>query len=149
MRCLRVVAVAFACVWSTTAVLGQSYPNRTITFISNYPPGGAVDITARIVAEKLSKIFGQSIVVENRPGGTGAIGAGAVSRAEPDEAGVMVVETPGEAERLKARVGIAEDAAEFVIHEREFHSEGGGLSVNAVAAADLRSQLMFDRAFGD
>lgn len=94
MRSLRLVAVALACLWSTGTVLAQDYPARTIAFIANYPPGGAVDITARVVADKLSKILGQSIVVENRPGGTGAIGAGSVSRAEPDGYTVLVTANP-------------------------------------------------------
>ena len=93
MRSLRLLAVTLTLAWSTSA-FAQSYPTRTITFIANYPPGGAVDITARIVAEKLSTIFGHSIVVENRPGGTGAIGAASVSRAEPDGYTILVTANP-------------------------------------------------------
>lgn len=94
MRWLRHLAVGLAWTCAVGAVSAQDYPSRTVTFVANYPPGGAVDITARIVGEKLSKIFGQSIVVENRPGGTGAIGAASVSRAEPDGYTVLVTANP-------------------------------------------------------
>lgn len=68
----------------------QAWPNRTIRFLVPYPAGGATDVTARIVAEQVSSILGQPVVVENRAGGTGAIGAGEVARAAPDGYTVMV-----------------------------------------------------------
>jgi tripartite-type tricarboxylate transporter receptor subunit TctC len=60
------------------------YPTRTIQIVVPYPPGGAADMTARLVAEKLRGQLGQPIVIDNRPGANGQIGAGAVVRAEPD-----------------------------------------------------------------
>src|SRR5512140_3653162 len=62
----------------------QDYPNRTVTLIVPYPPGGGVDAMARIVAEKLSIALGQSVVVDNRGGGGGNIGSRAVAKAAPD-----------------------------------------------------------------
>jgi len=62
----------------------QDYPNRSITLIVPYPPGGGVDAMARIVGEKLSASLGAQVVVDNRGGGGGNIGTRAVARAQPD-----------------------------------------------------------------
>jgi tripartite-type tricarboxylate transporter receptor subunit TctC len=61
------------------------YPERTVTLVVPYPPGGGLDITARQIAPLLSKeLGGQPVVVENRAGATGSIGASAVAKANPD-----------------------------------------------------------------
>jgi tripartite-type tricarboxylate transporter receptor subunit TctC len=62
----------------------QDYPNRTITLIVPYPPGGGVDVVARVVAEKLSGILGQQVIVDNRVGGSGLVGTRAAIRSAPD-----------------------------------------------------------------
>ncbi|CAM4020572.1 Bug family tripartite tricarboxylate transporter substrate binding protein [Bordetella tumulicola] len=64
--------------------LAAEYPTRPIRMIIPFPPGGTLDIVGRMLAEKLGTQMGQSIVVENRPGGNGIIGGDAVARAEPD-----------------------------------------------------------------
>ena len=68
----------------STGVLAQSYPNRPIKLIVGCPPGGQVDIVGRLVAQWLSQQLGQTVVVENRPGAGGSLGAEAVVRAPPD-----------------------------------------------------------------
>jgi tripartite-type tricarboxylate transporter receptor subunit TctC len=62
----------------------QSFPSRTITIVVPYPPGGPIDALARLIAQEAASDLGQSIVVENRPGGSGIIGTHAAARAEPD-----------------------------------------------------------------
>ena len=61
-----------------------TYPNKQIRMVVPYPPGGPTDLTARVVAAEMSNALGQSIVVDNRPGASGMIGAEIVARAEPD-----------------------------------------------------------------
>ena len=61
-----------------------TYPNKPITLIVPYAPGGSTDITARLIAEHLSKRIGQQVVAENRAGAAGNIGANAVAQAAPD-----------------------------------------------------------------
>src|SRR5262245_58598505 len=67
-----------------TPALSQHYPARPIRLIVPYPPGGTVDITARIVQPKLSESLGQPIVIENRGGAGGAVGTEVVAKSAPD-----------------------------------------------------------------
>lgn len=62
----------------------QDWPARPVRIIVPWGPGGAVDVAARKMAQKLTQQTGQSFIVENKPGATGTIGAGLVARAEPD-----------------------------------------------------------------
>jgi tripartite-type tricarboxylate transporter receptor subunit TctC len=62
----------------------DDYPNKTIRMIVPYPAGGGVDVVARIFQERLGDILGQQIVIENRPGASGAVGAQFVAKADPD-----------------------------------------------------------------
>jgi tripartite-type tricarboxylate transporter receptor subunit TctC len=62
----------------------QDYPTRTITLVVPYPPGGGVDAMARVVAEKLSGVLGQQVVVDNRAGGSGLVGTRTFIKNAPD-----------------------------------------------------------------
>src|SRR6266498_847565 len=82
---LRLVAMAFLsllvpCVQATA----EHYPDRIIRIINPYPPGGSVDVMARILAQKLTDNLGQQLIVENRSGGGGNTGSDSVAKAEPD-----------------------------------------------------------------
>jgi tripartite-type tricarboxylate transporter receptor subunit TctC len=69
---------------SAAPVQAQSYPDKPIRLIAPFPPGGLADTLARLVGEQMSKTLGQPIVVENRTGAGGNVGADAVAKAEPD-----------------------------------------------------------------
>ncbi len=62
----------------------QAYPDRLIKIVVPYPPGGPIDITARLVAQRLGPILGQTVIIENRGGAGGALGTKAAAGAEPD-----------------------------------------------------------------
>jgi tripartite-type tricarboxylate transporter receptor subunit TctC len=65
-------------------VLGQDYPSHTIKLVVPFGPGGPTDVSARLVAQITQSTLGQAIVIENRPGAGGAIGAKGVANADPD-----------------------------------------------------------------
>jgi tripartite-type tricarboxylate transporter receptor subunit TctC len=66
------------------SALAQSYPNKTITIVVPFPPGGTTDVLARAVANKLGSALGQSVIVDNKPGAGATLGAGLVAKASPD-----------------------------------------------------------------
>lgn len=64
--------------------LADDYPTRPIHWIVPFSPGGATDIVARLIGQKLTEAWGQSVIVENRPGASGIVGANAIALAKPD-----------------------------------------------------------------
>lgn len=64
--------------------LSQNFPSKTITLVVPFPPGGSTDQMARAIAPKLQESLGQSVIIDNKAGATGTIGAGFVKRAAPD-----------------------------------------------------------------
>ena len=69
----------------------QDYPNRPIKFVHGFPPGGNVDIIARLIGNEMSKGLGQSIVIEAKPGVAGSLAAEAVARSDPDGYTLLVL----------------------------------------------------------
>ena len=80
----------WACV--AAGAIAQPYPNKPIRMISPYAPGGGSDTLARIIGQRLTESWGQPVVIENRPGAGGSIGAEATARAMPD--GYTLLVTP-------------------------------------------------------
>jgi len=87
-RILHVVVTTAALVAAVQALAqdeaARRYPNRAVKIIVSAPPGGGLDIAARVIADRLTKMWGQPFVVENRPGAGGNLGAETVAQAEPD-----------------------------------------------------------------
>ena len=78
---VKVVALCLALLATTASA---QYPNRPIRFIIPFPPGGGLDITARTIQQKLSEALGVAVVIENKAGAAGTIGADFVAKATPD-----------------------------------------------------------------
>jgi tripartite-type tricarboxylate transporter receptor subunit TctC len=86
--CVAVLAALLV----ATGAHGQAYPNRYITFIVPFAPGGPPDIYARLIAPAMSEALGQPVVVENRVGAAGTIGAASVARAASDGYTIMIAD---------------------------------------------------------
>ena len=84
MRLMRTVAVISCSVLAAPAVLAQAYPAKPIRMIAASSPGSAVDIVARIVAQKLGEQIGQQVIIDNRAGAGGNLGAELAAKAAPD-----------------------------------------------------------------
>ncbi|MFM9970805.1 MAG: Bug family tripartite tricarboxylate transporter substrate binding protein [Burkholderiales bacterium] len=87
MKCISLSGLRWMLIAATlpsSIVIAQTWPQKPIRVIVPYPAGGTTDIMARVLQPKLSTAVGQPIIVENRPGGNGVIGAEIVARATPD-----------------------------------------------------------------
>ena len=85
------IAVGVLAAVAMTTPAHSEYPDRTIRLIVPFAPGGANDSVARLVSDTLGKMLGQSVVVENRPGGGTIIGTAAVASAHPDGYTLLLV----------------------------------------------------------
>lgn len=81
---LRRNLIALTVLFGTGSVFAQGYPNKVIKLVVPFAPGGTTDIVARTIADPLGKILGQNVIVENKAGGGGSIGANETAKAAPD-----------------------------------------------------------------
>ena len=80
----RIAAAAFVLGALAASAAAQEYPAKVVRFVLPFPPGGSTDIYARTIANELQSAWGKTVIVENRPGATGVIGAELVRQAPPD-----------------------------------------------------------------
>ena len=91
MTVIRIVAAALLCVAGFPAFAQAQFPGKPVRLIVAYSPGGSTDTLARVLAQKLTEMWGQQVLVENRPGASTIIGAEALAKAAPDGHTIMVV----------------------------------------------------------
>jgi len=94
IRAACVIPFALGIVAAMTPARAENYPDRPLHLIVNFAPGGTGDIVARLIGNRLSTTLGQSVVVENRPGAGGTLGARDVVNAAPDGYTLTVAQTP-------------------------------------------------------
>ncbi len=92
-RRVRLIAGLLGAIAATDAA-AQAYPARPIRLVIPFSPGGATDVPGRLIAQKLSAVFGHQIIVDNRPGAGSAIGSEIVARAQPDGYTLLLTGTP-------------------------------------------------------
>ena len=83
------LGAVLACV-APSSSFGQAYPQRPITLIVPFAPGGSTSVMARIIADKMGELLGQNIVVDNRPGAGGTLAARAFVRMAPDGYSILL-----------------------------------------------------------
>ncbi len=88
------VALAFLSVMAFGSASAQTFPERTVRIVVPYPPGGFNDTLARVSAEKLTKMWNQPVVVENKPGGNTTVGNSFVAKSAPDGYTILITPLP-------------------------------------------------------
>src|SRR6185295_13267085 len=86
------LAIALMCCALSLAALAQGYPSQPVRILVGFPPGGTTDVMGRLAAQELGVQTGKTFLVENRPGASGSIAAGAVAKSAPD--GHMLIMVP-------------------------------------------------------
>src|SRR5512140_523923 len=130
-RILGTLTILIAAISLGTPVASHAqtspYPNRVITLVVPFVPGGATDIIARVVAQHLGKELGENVIVDNRPAASGTVGTASVAKAPPDGytlllgAADSIVITPHLYKKLLfdplvdfAPIGLVAEAPEFI-----------------------------------
>src|SRR4051812_7890196 len=90
MNMLTTAAAAIAVALTAVPAIAQNYPTHPIKIVSPFPPGTGIDIISRALADKLTPVMGQPVVVENRGGAGGTIGNAVVANASPDGYTVLI-----------------------------------------------------------
>src|ERR1700738_3409015 len=85
------IAIGISAIASIHGAAALDYPTRPVRFVVGYPPGGATDILARLIGQRLSEKLGQQFVVENKPGAGNNIGTESVVNAEPDGYTILLI----------------------------------------------------------
>ena len=94
MRKLLAPLAAIACFAIANIAYSQTYPTKPVRMVVPFPPGGTTDLIARVVQPKFQEFLGQPVVIENKGGAGGSVGAADVAQATPDGYTILLVLTP-------------------------------------------------------
>src|SRR5215212_5403361 len=106
---MKVVSIALVAAMAAVSILtahAQNYPTKAVRIMVGYPPGGGVDVGARIVAQGLTDVWGTQVIIDNRPGGTGLVATQLTAQAPADGHTLMLCQiashaiTPARAKKL-------------------------------------------------
>ena len=110
----RITAIAFvACAWVVSIAYAQTFPTKPVRLVVPFTPGSNIDILARPLAQKLSEIWGQPVVVENRPGAGGTLGSAVVAKSQPDGY-TMLINSSAQAINPSMYANLPYDQKDFV-----------------------------------
>ena len=109
-----VVLVALACLISTAPLQAQTWPQKQIRMVVPNPPGGSADLMPRLIAEQLGQRLGQSVIIENRVGAAGNIGAEYVYNAEPDGYTLLAAPPPSLTINISLYPKLGYDSTKFM-----------------------------------
>jgi len=84
MKKIGLLVLFLAALWPAAGALAQAYPTKSIRLVVPFSPGGAADLTARTLGQKMSEQMGQPFVIENKPGANGVLGIDSVAKSAPD-----------------------------------------------------------------
>jgi tripartite-type tricarboxylate transporter receptor subunit TctC len=139
---VRIVVLALSLMGVSYLAHAQDFPSRALKIIVPNPPGGAGDIGARLVSQKLNEVFRQPVVVENQPGASGAIGMTNLKRAAPDGHTIGVVLSLSQTiDRVQNKTSSFDIAADFT-PITAIANNPAGLLVNSQISARTMSEFI-------
>src|SRR4051812_41178563 len=139
MMTLRVLAALVAIIAPMTS-WGQAWPSRPVRFVVPYPPGGSTDVGARVIADYLSRVLGQQIVVENKSGGSGNIGFEAAAKSAPD--GYTVLIAPDQVTSAPHVFKVSFDPLKDFVPVIQLSKQPGVLAANPKLGVNKLSELI-------
>jgi tripartite-type tricarboxylate transporter receptor subunit TctC len=129
------------------AAQAQSYPSKPIRFVVPYPPGGPLDVIARLLGAKVAESIHQPVIVDNKPGAGGNIGADAVAKSPPDGYTILMGAVATHAINPTLYAGIPYDAARDFIAVTQVASTPNVLVVNpSVPASNVKEFIAYAKA---
>ena len=135
-----------ASVWTAPAMAQQNYPNRSVRLITPYEPGGSSTIVSRLVGAKLTELWGQSVVIDNRPGGNTIIGTQAALRSNPDGYTLLFANTTFALNHLLIRKLPYDSLKDFAPLANMYDNETILAVHPAVPAASLKEFIAYAKA---
>ena len=134
MVAIRIIGAGALALTTAAMAAAADYPARPVRLVVPLPPGGATDVLARIIGQKMTEDWGQQIVVDNRPGASGLLGAAIVAHANPDGHTILMTALGGiTLENLKffaPVILVTASPSVLVVHP----------SVKATSVAELRAR---------
>ena len=146
-RIIVAAAFSFGAMSSVCIAQSDNYPSRSVRMIVPFAAGGPTDLGARLVADYLSKLWGQSVVVESRPGGGTVIGTVAVAQAPADGYTLLFGPSSALVENSVLMRDLPYDPIKSFASVTEIYEISAGLSVNGkLPAKDLKELVEMERS---